>query len=71
MDISELTRVIVAAKWATYVGDGRKAEPSRVGSHDLTWQDDDWSYRDSYFGGTDFLGQEAVWFRGDPVWAVN
>lgn len=23
------------------------------------------------FGGTDFLGQETVWFRGHPVWAMN
>lgn len=71
MDIAELTRVVVAAKRATYVGDGRRAEPSRAGSHDLTWHDGDWSYRDSYFGGTDFLGQETVWHRGEPVWAMN
>ena len=28
-------------------------------------------YRDSYFGGADFLGQETVWFRSEPVWAEN
>lgn len=71
MDIEELTGVIVAAKRATYVGSGRKASPSRPGSHDLTWQDGAWSYRDSYFGGTDFLGQETVWHAQEPVWAMN
>jgi hypothetical protein len=42
-----------------------------LGSHDLTFEAGDWSYRDSYFGGTDFLGQETVWLRGAPVWAMN
>jgi Domain of unknown function (DUF5680) len=71
MDVSELNAFIVKAKRATYVGDGKKAEPSRLGSHDLVFQDGGWSYRDSYFGGTDFLGQEAVWLKGKPVWAMS
>jgi len=71
VDIEELTGVIVAAKRATYVGGGRKVESSRSGSHDLAWQEGIWSYRDSYFGGTDFLGQETVWRGGEPVWAMN
>ena len=30
----------------------------------------EWRYLDSYFGGTDFLGQETVWFRDEPVWSM-
>jgi Domain of unknown function (DUF5680) len=71
MNIDDLSAFIVKAKRATYVGDGEIAEPSRLGAHDLTFQDGDWSYRDSYFGGTDFLGQEAVWLSGEPVWAMS
>jgi Domain of unknown function (DUF5680) len=71
MDMSALSAFIVKAKRATYVGGGDKAEPSRLGSHDLTFQEGDWSYRDSYFGGTDFLGQETVWFKSKPVWAMS
>lgn len=71
MDIVALDRFIVLAKRQTYVGDGVKAAPSRTGSHDLTFAEGDWSYRDSYFGGTDFLGQETVWLRDEPVWAMN
>lgn len=66
-----LEAAVVAAKRACYVGGGAKAEPCRPGSHDLTWADGPWSYRDSYFGGTDFLGQETVWHEGEPVWAMN
>ena len=70
MNLYDLNAFIVKAKRATYVGSGLNAEPSRLGSHDLTLQDGDWSYRDSYFGGTDFLGQEAVWLKGEPVWSM-
>jgi Domain of unknown function (DUF5680) len=71
MKIDDLNAFIVKAKRATYVGSGERAEPSRLGSHDLTFQDGDWSYRDSYLGDTDFLGQEAVWLKGEPVWAMS
>lgn len=67
----DLEEFIVAAKAATYVGDGQKVEPSRPGAKDLTFQRGAYLYRDSYFGGTDFLGQETVWRDGDPVWAMN
>lgn len=71
MDLAALEAFIVAAKLATYVGNGARAEPSRPGAHDLTFTEGDWSYRDSYFGGTDFLGQEVAWLRGEPVWAMS
>ena len=66
--LADLEAFVVAAKSATYVGSGSPAESSRPGSHDLMFEGDDWLYRDSYFGGTNFLGQETVWLRGEPVW---
>ena len=71
MDLVALEAFIVRAKRATYVGSGEPAAPSRAGSDDLSLADGDWSYRDSYFGGTDFHGQEVVWHRGEPVWAMS
>ncbi len=71
MNVVELERFVVTAKTATYVGGGEKAESSRTGSHDLTFASGDWRYRDSYFGGTDFIGQEVVWLLDEPVWAMN
>lgn len=71
MTAEELNAVIVRAKAATYVGNGIKAEASRTGSHDLGWAEGDWRYLDSYFGGTDFLGQEVLWRGAEPVWAMN
>jgi len=69
--LGDLETFVVRAKSATYVGSGLRAESSRLGSHDLTFESDEWLYRDSYFGGTDFLGQETVWFQEQPVWAEN
>jgi len=66
-----LEEFIVAAKAATYVAEGIKTAPSRVGAQDLTYEDGPFAYRDSYFGGTDFVGQEVVWKDATPIWAMN
>lgn len=64
-----LEEFIVQAKSATYVGGGDKSAIStRKGSHDLTYRQGDWHYIDSYFGGTDFIGQEVVWHQGVALW---
>ena len=71
VDVSELNTFIVRAKAATYVGDGEHVSSCRVGSHDLRFTDGKWTYLDSYFGGTDFIGEEVVYFDEKPVWAMN
>jgi hypothetical protein len=71
MNIEELNAFIVRAKAASYVGDGEHVSPSRLGSHDLRFEDDRWAYHDSYFGGSDFIGEEVVYHQGRPVWAMN
>lgn len=71
MDLPALEAFIVSAKRATYVGNGERAEPSRGGAHDLVFAEGRYRYRDSYFGGSDFLGQEVVWHYGEPVWALS
>ena len=70
-DLDELNAFIVRAKAATYVGDGEQVTPCRLGSHDLRFSDGEWAYHDSYFGGSDFIGEEVVYFDGKPVWAMN
>ena len=66
-----LESFILDAKSATYVGGGKPSAACRTGSHDIGYQRGSWRYLDSYFGGTDFLGQEVVWNDGVPVWAMN
>ncbi len=70
-DLPALEHFVVQAKARCHVGKSKPAPASRDGSHDLVHADGPWMYRDSYFGGTDFLGQEVVWFEDEPVWAMN
>jgi Domain of unknown function (DUF5680) len=71
VDVIELRSLVVRAKRATYVGSGSAAESSRSGSQDLAYTEGLHSYRDSYFGGVDFFGQEVVWHNNIPTWAMN
>jgi len=71
MNMEELNAFIVRAKAAAYVGDGEHISPCRPGSHDLRFEEGKWAYHDSYFGGSDFIGEEVVYFEGTPVWAMN
>jgi Domain of unknown function (DUF5680) len=69
--ISALNAFIVRAKANSYVGGGEHTAPSRLGSHDLRFTEGEWAYHDSYFGGSDFIGEEVVYFSGQPIWAMN
>jgi hypothetical protein len=71
MNIDELNAFIVRAKAATYVGNGEHISPCRPGSYDLRFEDDRWAYHDSYFGGSDFIGEEVVYYEEKPIWAMN
>ena len=71
LPLAQLEAFIVVAKAATYVGAGKKCLSYRPASHDLQFHDGAFSYLDSYFGGTDFIGQEVVYYDGAPVWAMN
>lgn len=67
----ELNAFVVRAKSATYVGGRGQVDPGRTASHDLEYREGTLVYRDSYFGGTQFLGQETVHADGRPIWGMN
>jgi len=71
LPLNELQGFIVRAKQVTYVGGGQRLLPYRLGSHDLQFIEGDWAYHDSYLGESDFIGQEAVYYRQKVVWAMN
>ncbi len=68
--MTPLLPFLIRAKKATYVGSGAKAPASRQSSHDLAYSEGDLTYRDSYFGGSDFIGQECVWHNNNPIWSM-
>ena len=71
LDKNALEAFIVRAKSNTYVGGGQKSLAYRPFSHDLQFHEGSFAYLDSYYGGTDFIGQEVVYFEGKPIWAMN
>lgn len=70
-DLDRLHDFILAAKSATYIGGGEPVHSCRPQSHDLAFSQGAFSYLDSYFGGSDFIGQEIVYENEIPVWAMN
>lgn len=71
LSLDELNAFIVRAKANSYVGSAPKSLSYRPASHDIQFHEGSFSYIDSYFGGTDFIGQEVVYFQQQPVWAMN
>src|SRR5262249_45363306 len=74
MDVAknrDLEGFIVRAKQATYVGGGKKLLPYHLGYQDLQYEAGDWIYHDSYLGESNFIGQELVYYRREPVWGMN
>lgn len=69
--IQDLIKFILRAKAATYVGGGAKLLPYRLGSHDLQFNEGEWTYHDSYYGESDFIGEEIVYYQGKVVWGMN
>ena len=68
--LDHLHDFIVEAKAATYVGGGNSVATPR-GSTDLVYSTGEFTYADSYFGAQDFIGQEVVYYKDEPIWVMN
>lgn len=62
---------LIKAKKATYAGKGAEVESSRPNSHDLQYTEGDLKYIDTYLGGQEFAGEEALWENDVPFWSMN
>ena len=67
----QIVEFLIRAKRATYAGKGAETAPSRTGSHDLVYREDELMYYDTYLGGEKFAGEEALWISGVPCWSMN
>jgi hypothetical protein len=63
---------IIQAKKATYAsqGDDASVKPLLDGSRQLEFENGDFLYRDIYFGMSNFVGQELVYYHGKPLWSM-
>lgn len=62
---------LLRAKKNTYAAHGAQEPSSRPNSHDLMYSEGDLVYIDTYLGGLQFAGEEAVWERGVSLWSMN
>lgn len=62
---------LIRAKKATYAGKGHEKDSSRPNSHDLLYEEAGLIYIDTYLGGHQFAGEEALWENYNPFWAMN
>lgn len=71
VDINEIAAFLIRAKRNTYAGNGHEGKASRPDSHDFSYEENEYTYYDTYLGGERFAGEEAVWHYGVPVWSMN
>ncbi len=62
---------LLQAKKSTYAAGGSETNPSRPNSHDLRYDEGEYTYIDTYLGSKCFTGEEAIWSRNMPLWAMN
>ena len=62
---------LIRAKKATYAGKGAEVAPSRPNSHDFEYVEGELKYIDTYLGGEQFAGEEALWENDIPFWSMN
>ena len=68
----KLHEFLVKAKISTYAsGDDSKRVNLPDGSYELIFSEGDFKYRDRYFGGTAFSGEEVVWKKDRVIWSMN
>ena len=71
MNLNEIVPFLLRAKRSTYAAGVAPTQSSRPASHDLPYQEGEWLYLDTYLGGLRFIGEEAVWHQGNPLWGMN
>ncbi len=71
--MESLREFLIEAKMQTYANENiEKQISSRKGSNDYEYRSNNMIYHDTYFGGTNFMGEEVVYAENDtPIWGMN
>ncbi len=70
-DLEELIKFRLEANCNTYAAFMNEVESTRLDSHDFRYQNGNYIYHDTYVGGEQFAGEEAVWKDEKSVYAMN
>lgn len=70
-DIEKLMEFRLEANVNTYAAYMNETESTRLDSHDFTYSNGPYVYHDTYVGGEQFAGEEAIWYEGKSQYAMN
>lgn len=70
-DIAKLIEFRLEANVNTYAAYMNETESTRFDSHDFTYRNGQYTYHDTYVGGEQFAGEEAIWYDGKSQYAMN
>lgn len=70
-DIEQLMEFRLEAITNTYASYMNETESTRLDSHDFTYSNGPFTYHDTYVGGAQFAGEEAIWHKGKSRYAMN
>lgn len=70
-DTAEIIRFRLRANQNTYAAQMNAVDSTRFDSHDFRFEEGSFVYHDTYVGGEQFAGEEAVWKNGRAVYAMN
>ncbi len=48
-----------------------ETDSTRLDSHDFSYSNGSYTYHDTYVGGEQFAGEEAIWYEGKSQYAMN
>ncbi len=67
-----IEQFLIEAKRQTYANENApKIESTRLNSKDYEYRKNNMIYHDTYFGGTNFIGEEVVYVDDKPCWGMN
>lgn len=70
--MKELENFLIEAKKQTYANANvKRVTSSRLNSVDYEYKNDNMLYHDTYFGTTNFIGEEVVYQDNKVLWAMN
>lgn len=70
-DLDKLIAFRLEANKNTYAASMNETTSTRFDSHDFQYTNGPFTYHDTYVGGEQFAGQEAIWQDGKAVYAMN
>ena len=70
-DINRLIEFRLEANINTYAACMNETDSTRLNSHDFTYSNGPYTYHDTYVGGEQFAGEEAIWYEGGSQYAMN